>query len=150
MFCIDKSDTLKCYAEPQTKPAEGDDDDDDDADDDELWKEVNLGQANSVKVHPKSQLEVSISKHGIMVFYQAPDGSLNSITNKGKDWELVGPLSAGVLEGTPLACFVSNEKLLLFYMTQDNCIHYLTKDAQKEEWTGKHLGIAKDITWRSY
>ncbi|PGH17865.1 hypothetical protein AJ80_04689 [Polytolypa hystricis UAMH7299] len=147
VFCVNQSDILKCYAESQKVPAadmgDDDDDDDDDEDDDTLWNDVPSGPAGNIKVHSKSQLEVNISESGITVFYQTPDGRLGTIVNRGKDWQTIGLQSPNVLLGTPLASFTSKEKPLLFYLNDDNSIHFLTNDTHQDTWTDAPLANVK-------
>ena len=109
------------------------DDSSEEEEDDKMWKEVPLSQAKTIKVHPASHLEAS----GFTVIYQAPDGRFNALMNKNKDSEVAVLQAADPLPGTPLASFVSDETVRLFYVNKDHSLHYLTKDVQQDKWTGQ-------------
>lgn len=146
VFCIDQSDTIKCYAEPPENQAGNDDDnddDDDDGNDDVLWKEAPLAPASPVKVHPKGQLATIVGDTAITVFFQGTDGHLSSLVNQGQGWRVVDMLAgAEALPGTPLASFVSQGKTMLFYVGTDHSVHYLTYQDQGGSWADSRLASA--------
>lgn len=81
-------------------------------------------------------------------FIGADDGKLQTIIMKRGRWEL-GDLGGFVdptpRVGSPLSITPVKEGIMVFFIGEDNALHYLAEDPQTGTWRGKHSIVSVRI-----
>jgi hypothetical protein len=95
---------------------------------DGAWEEADLGEAANVVAHEKSGLATYLCHSKAGLFFQDPAGSVVGIINRGGSWKLDDKLSAKAVVGTPLSTTSKGDKLYVFYVGEDNSIHYHVRE----------------------
>ncbi|OKL60829.1 hypothetical protein UA08_03758 [Talaromyces atroroseus] len=132
LFCISQSHLLECYA---YHPGE------------ERWKEIKLGPVGDAIVHHKSNLGAILTPEGLIVLYQAPDNTLRGIINNGTSWEPLGqPLSARALPGTPISITSSGGNPTVFYVNEDNGLHYQSIQSEGNDNALENSRLTSPVT----
>ncbi|CAH0045250.1 unnamed protein product, partial [Clonostachys solani] len=105
--------------------------------DSEEWDETELNGLGKIKAQQESGLSAVTINDSILVFYQAPDGTIKSIRhNQGsKTWEGGFSVPGAAEIGTPIAAFNNKEALIVAFVEKDGTIHAHSRDFASGDWT---------------
>ncbi|KAH8647460.1 hypothetical protein BGZ60DRAFT_535346 [Tricladium varicosporioides] len=118
VFFIDESNTLQCFTHNDT----------------DGWDDFGLGEAK-IDVHPLSRLTACPTPTGVIAFFQALNGSLKGIKMGEKSLEVFDKIPATPMKGAALSVVVDVEdKVCLFYMHEDNNMHYVVQNSGTGAW----------------
>ena len=75
---------------------------------------------------------------GPTLFFVNETGKLQTLLMDDHGWKLGTVLPGKPRVGTPLSTAPTDEGLLVFYLGQDNQLHYLIQDPALGEWQGAY------------
>ncbi|CAG9949195.1 unnamed protein product [Clonostachys rosea f. rosea IK726] len=128
--------------------------------DSEEWDDSELNGLDKIKVQEQSGLSAVTINESILVFYQAPDGTIKSIRHDQgtKTWKAGFSVPGAAETGTPIAAFNNKEALIVAFVEQDGTIHAHSRDFASGNWSETilpnssfddkiaNLSVSQDIT----
>ncbi|KAH8587494.1 hypothetical protein B0O99DRAFT_641527 [Bisporella sp. PMI_857] len=128
VFYVNESNILKC------KEFDAEEDD---------WNPVSLGEEENLSVHPESRLSSCFTSDGLWVFFHDSTGDFRCLVKRNELCGKPEQVPAQPPMNTPHSASVYDEKLHLFYMSEDNALHYQSKEHDNGAWEDPVMVTAK-------